>query len=86
MNLILGLFGVLALHRLEKGSDGKPVRNRWWLVCLLSVLFSAASAEDGTKLAEWKITSPTVFDGMAAADGRLYLSLQDGSVVCFAGR
>jgi len=41
------------------------------------------SKTDDRKLAEKKLDSPPVFDGMAAAKGRLYLSLEDGSIICF---
>jgi outer membrane protein assembly factor BamB len=37
----------------------------------------------GKKLSECKLPSPPVFNGAAAANGRLYLALQDGSVACF---
>ena len=40
------------------------------------------SKSDGRKLAEYKLDSPPVFDGMAAAAGQLYLSTLDGSVTC----
>jgi len=43
----------------------------------------AFSANDGKKLCEIKLDTPPVFDGMAAADGRLYLSTQDGKLLCF---
>jgi hypothetical protein len=43
----------------------------------------AVSASDGRKLAEWTLKGPPVFDGMAAANGRLYLALTDGKVICF---
>ena len=46
----------------------------------------AASASDGHKLAELRLDSPPVFDGMAASDGRLYLSTTDGNVQCLAGK
>ncbi len=42
----------------------------------------AHSAKDGSKMAEQKLDSPPVFDGMIAAKGRLYLSLQDGTILC----
>lgn len=45
-----------------------------------------ASAEDGSKLAEYKLESPVVWDGIAAAYGRLYLSMENGKVACFAGK
>ncbi len=42
----------------------------------------AVSAGDGKKIAEHKLDSPPVFDGMIAANGRLYVSTRDGRVVC----
>jgi len=44
-------------------------------------LLWVVSAEDGRKLAEYKLDSFPVFDGMSAARGALYLSLIDGRVV-----
>ena len=41
------------------------------------------SAEDGNKLAEYKIDSVPVSDGMSVAEGKVFISLIDGSVVCF---
>jgi len=43
----------------------------------------AVSAKDGEALAKYELDSMPVFDGMAAAAGRLYLTVQDGSVICF---
>ncbi len=48
----------------------------------LGAVLWAVSKEDGRKLAERKLDSPPVFDGMSAAAGRLYLSTQDGRVTC----
>jgi len=45
-------------------------------------LLLVVSASDGEKLAEYKLDSPPVFDGMAAANGRLYFATIDGMVVC----
>ena len=42
----------------------------------------AVSTKQGEKLAEYKLDSPPVFDGMAAAHGRLYLATQNGCVLC----
>jgi outer membrane protein assembly factor BamB len=42
----------------------------------------AVSAENGKTLADYALKSPPVFDGMAAAQGRLYLSTKSGKVVC----
>lgn len=44
------------------------------------------SASDGALLKEHPLTSPPVFDGMAAANGRLYLSTKAARVVCLAAR
>ena len=40
------------------------------------------SARDGTKRAERTLESPPVFDGMAAANGRLYITTMDGKILC----
>jgi outer membrane protein assembly factor BamB len=45
----------------------------------------AFSAVDGKKLAEYRLSSAPVLDGMAAAAGRLYLSTNDGKLACWAG-
>ncbi|MHC4253546.1 MAG: hypothetical protein ACYS9X_30880, partial [Planctomycetota bacterium] len=44
------------------------------------------SAADGKKLRELKLAAPPVWDGMAAAYGRLYVSLADGRIVCLGNR
>ena len=41
------------------------------------------SASDAELLAEYKLESVPVWDGMAAANGRLYMATIDGKVVCF---
>ncbi len=41
------------------------------------------SAENGQELAEYSLPRPPVFDGLAVARNRVFVSLQDGSVVCF---
>jgi outer membrane protein assembly factor BamB len=49
-------------------------------------LLCAFSAEDGKELAEYKLDSPPVFDGMIAANGRLYISTTDGRLICMGTR
>jgi len=44
----------------------------------------AVSADDGEKLAEYRLDSLPVFDGLIAAANRLYLVATDGSVLSFA--
>ena len=46
----------------------------------------AVSAADGKKLSETTLECPPIFDGMIAAGGRLFASLQDGSVVSLAAK
>jgi outer membrane protein assembly factor BamB len=48
-----------------------------------SVLW-AVSADDGKKLADCKLSAAPVWDGMAAAHGRLYVCTLDGKVLCLA--
>jgi hypothetical protein len=46
----------------------------------------ALSADDGHKVSETTLEYPPVFDGLIAAQGRLFASLEDGSVVCLVGK
>jgi hypothetical protein len=45
----------------------------------------AVSASNGSTLAYYDLKSSPVFDGMAAAYRRLYISTQSGSIICVAG-
>jgi len=45
-------------------------------------LLCAVSAGNGETMATWKLASPPVWDGMAAAGGRLYIAGLDGRVTC----
>jgi outer membrane protein assembly factor BamB len=44
------------------------------------------AADSGEKIAEHTLDSPPVFNGMAAAAGRLYIVTEDGSVMCIGGK
>jgi outer membrane protein assembly factor BamB len=48
-------------------------------------LLWAVSREDGKRLAEYKLDWPPIFDGMAAADGKLFIADMDGNITCFSG-
>jgi len=48
-------------------------------------LLWAVSTSDGNKMTEYNLESPPVWDGMAAANGRLYLVLKNGIVRCLIG-
>ncbi len=41
------------------------------------------STEDGSKQDEYALPSPVVWDGMAAAGKRLFLSTHEGAIICF---
>jgi hypothetical protein len=43
----------------------------------------ALSAADGKTLKEYPLVAEPVFDGLAAAYGKLYLALKDGTVTCW---
>jgi len=45
-------------------------------------LLWAVSADTGEKLAEYKLGAIPVWDGMIAANGRVYISMRDGRVMC----
>ena len=60
---------------LSKAYDGRMGGMLW-----------AASAEDGTKLAEYKLDAPPVWDSLAAVQGRLFLCTTDGRLLCFVGK
>ena len=49
-------------------------------------LLIAISASDGTELARYRLDSSPIFDGIAAANGRLYLSMENGQVLCMTGQ
>ncbi len=44
------------------------------------------SAADGKQISEISITSPPVFDGMAAAGGKLFVCHRNGKVTCLDGK
>jgi len=45
----------------------------------------AFSVNNGEKLAQYELSTAPVFDGMAAAHGRIYLSTRGGKLLCLAG-
>jgi len=42
------------------------------------------AANDGKKLAEYNLASPVAWNGLAAANGRLYVATMDGKVTCMS--
>ena len=49
-------------------------------------LLHVVSCKNGRTLGAAKLDSPPVWDGMSAAGGRLFIPLEDGSVVCLSGK
>ncbi len=58
-------------------------RKRAWQTELGALLW-VASAASGQKLAQYHLESLPVRDGMAAAGGRLYMTMADGRVICWS--
>jgi outer membrane protein assembly factor BamB len=48
-------------------------------------LLLAVAASDGATIAQYRLKAPPVFDGMAAVANRLFLTLENGSLVCMEG-
>jgi outer membrane protein assembly factor BamB len=74
------------LHRDDAGFLAKLAEQADALAGRKGAMLYAVSASDGKKLDEYPLQSPPTWDGMAAADGRLYLSSTDGKVFCLAGK
>jgi hypothetical protein len=51
-----------------------------------SGFLQSLSARKGTLLDEQQLKSPPVWDGLAATTGRLYVALENGTVVCLDGK
>lgn len=47
-------------------------------------ILQVVETNSGEKLSEYRLPSPPVFNGIAAARGRLFLAEKDGSVSCYA--
>ena len=47
------------------------------------VFLQVVAAAEGTTLARYELEAMPVFDGMAAASGKLFISLKDGTVECW---
>ncbi|MCK5175434.1 MAG: PQQ-like beta-propeller repeat protein, partial [Planctomycetes bacterium] len=58
--------------------EGTPSANQKPPTAELRVM----SVDDGKQLAKYKLDCEPVFDGMAAAYGRLYIPLKNGKIVC----
>ena len=68
----------------DKDVEGLLERQEKILTGAEGCTLHAVNTADGTSLATWELPSTPVWDGMAAAGNRLFISLEDGSVHCLA--
>ena len=47
-------------------------------------LLEVHAKDDGKRIAQYQLRSTPIHDGMAAAGGRLFMTLTDGTVICLA--
>ena len=64
------------------GPNGSPLTSQAALDGKAAASLLAVSPVDGQVLAEMSLPSTPVWDGMAAAEGNLYLALANGQVLC----
>lgn len=57
-----------------------------WLKGAHGGVMQVFSKTDGKKLAEYKLDQLPAFDGLVAAEGKLYMVTGSGSIVCYAGK
>ena len=72
-------------HYLEEETQRRLAEQDAALAGKRGAMLWSVDGASGKRLASLKLDSPPAWDGMAAADGRLYLTTMDGSVVCLGG-
>jgi outer membrane protein assembly factor BamB len=80
---IAGPRDVLAEEGTATGKEKQILEQEAALMGEAGAVLRAISAQDGETLQEYNLDSPPVFDGIAAAGGRLYLAAMDGGVSCW---
>jgi hypothetical protein len=68
------------------GSNAMLLKQEAALLGRSGAVLWAVSARDGSRWAAYDLDALPVFDGMAAANGRLYLATMDGKVRSLRGR
>jgi len=76
--VILGIFSLLTAHTTLRSSAS--------LRSTRGALLLAVAASNGATLAQYRLEAPPVFDGMAAVANRLYMTLENGNIVCMEGK
>ena len=69
----------------EKIFQQKMAEQEAWLKGKYGGVMQVFSKKDGKKLAEEKLAYLPAFDGLIAANGKLYMVTEDGSIVCYQG-
>ena len=80
---IAGPRDVLEEQGKGEGKEEEILRQEAALLGETGAVLRVISADNGENIHEYELDSPPVFDGMAAADGRLYLATMDGCVSCW---
>ena len=70
----------------ESGFQTAMQKQAQWLKGEHGGVMQVLSKKDGKKLAEYKLDALPAFDGLIAAEGRLYLVTANGSIVCYKGK
>ena len=76
--------GLLAIGGMPEPQEGSPLAP--FYDGQEGGVLRIVSAADGEEVSQTKLDFPPVWDGMAAAGGRLYMSTADGTVHCLEGR
>ncbi len=69
----------------EKAFQKKMAEQAAWLDGKHGGFMQVFSKQDGKKLAEHKLPCLPAFDGLIAAGGSLYMTTEDGSILCYRG-
>ncbi|MEJ2703461.1 MAG: PQQ-binding-like beta-propeller repeat protein [Sedimentisphaerales bacterium] len=69
----------------ERTYQERMVSQAAWLKGEHGGIMQVFSKKDGTKLAEKKLAYLPAFDGLVAANGKLYMVAQSGSIYCYRG-
>jgi hypothetical protein len=70
----------------EKVNQEKMPQQAAWFEGKHGGVMQVFSKKDGKKLAEKKLPYLPAFDGLVAANGKLYMITECGSIICYKGK
>jgi len=73
-------------HSNEKIFQNKMAEQTAWLKGKFGAIMQVFSKKDGKKLNEKKLAYLPAFDGLIAANGKLYMVTEYGSIICYEGK